>query len=357
MKNIKELCFGYIIGIANIIPGVSGGTFALILGILERLMKIINSISPAKLRELWQGGKTGSIKKRLSFFHVFCKNNDYYFLLRIIGGALFASVTLAGVMTYLLNNYFSATYGLFFGMILVSILIPLQLIKRFRWRHIAMGLAGIALVVMVGTAGAPVKKAEQRSELYKVELQKNSANSSSSFLVYNGTYSAGELGYIFLAGVIAISAMILPGLSGSLILLVMGRYSIILAAVYSVFKFRFTLDELILLTIFLLGLVIGILLFARVLEYIFQRWHDDTTALLTGLVAGSLYALWPFKTAVVLNNIYWKNAGKIDLLAKKTVYTNTNCLPGTENWQLPLLTFLVGCIIMTFFLKKDTEKA
>lgn len=355
MNNLKELCFGYIIGIANIIPGVSGGTFALILGILERLMSIINSVSPSKVKELWDGIKSGELRDKIKFIHHFLKANDYYFLVRILGGAVLATITLAGVMTYCLENHFSATYGLFFGMILLSVIIPYKLIKQKKWRHLILMVLGVYLVFVVNSASNPVQKIQKKSAIYQTQLSTNS-NTATSRLSYNHTYSSSELLKIFFAGAIAISAMILPGLSGSLILLVLGRYLTIMTAVYSVFKFRFTLDELVLLTIFTLGLIIGILLFARVLEFIFKKWHDDTTAFLTGLVGGSLFALWPFKVVETVQNIYVKVDGKIELLSEKNVQTNVNCLPNS-GWQLPLITFLIGCTIMVFFIKKDTETA
>jgi len=356
MLGLKEIVYGYIIGCANVIPGVSGGTFALILGILERLMHVINTVSFSKLKELFSGIKSGSFKNRIQFFHNFCKTNDYYFLLKIVGGAVLASVTLAGVMTYCIENHFSATYGLFFGMILLSIIIPFKLIKSRKWRHLLIGGLGVYLVFSINNVSNPVKKVQDKSKIYKSQLSETALKEESSRFSYNNTYSSTELVKIFFAGAIAISAMILPGLSGSLILLVLGRYLTIMSAVYSVFKFRFTLDELVLLTIFAFGLIVGILLFARILEFIFKKWHDDTTAFLTGLVGGSLFALWPFKVTETLKDVHVKVDGKIELISEKIVYTNANCLP-ESGWQLPLITFLIGCAIMVFFIKKDTETA
>lgn len=360
MFGLKEIVYGYIIGCANVIPGVSGGTFALILGILERLMHVINTVSFSKVKELLSGIKSGTLKARMEFFHNFCKENDYYFLMKIIGGAVLASVTLAGVMTYCLENHFSATYGLFFGMILLSVIIPFKLIKNRKWRHLLIGGLGIYLVFAINNASDPVNKIQKKSEIYKKLADSKSSHTDSvqktNYFSYKGKYSPAELAKVFGVGTIAISAMILPGLSGSLILLVLGYYLTIMTAVNSLSKFHFTLDEPVLLTIFAFGLIVGILLFARILEFIFKKWHDDTTAFLTGLVGGSLFALWPFKVTETLKNIYIEVDNEIVEISEKIVHTNTNCLP-ESGWQLPLITFLIGCAVMVFFIKKDTETA
>ncbi len=344
MYFIKDLFAGFCIGLANIIPGVSGGTFALILGLFERLMNIPNRITVKTGKEFIHCFK-GDIKSNLDKF---MRENDLDFFCRIVLGIAIAIATLSGLMSYLIANHFSATYSFFFGLILISITVPWKIIKKHNFSTILSLIAGVALVVGLAASNKPEEKIVKKSLLVQQSTQQVESPDTSSI-------GASECVMMFACGAISISAMILPGLSGSLVLLVLGQYSILLTAIYSVVKFSFSLDQLLLLAMFGLGIVGGLLIFSRFVKFILANYHDQTVSLLTGLVTGSLFALWPFKADIILTNIYEKVDGNVVIIAEKTVKTATNILP-TANYFIPLITFICGCGVMVLFVKRENSK-
>ena len=104
------------------------------------------------------------------------------------------------------------------------------------------------------------------------------------------------------------------------------------------------------------GLVVGLLVFSRFLRLVLDRYHGVTLAFLGGLVAGSLYPLWPFKLMVELQDVYVKRAGAIELVDKFQVYSNLNVLPRSGDWVVPFFCFLAGCVAMALFLVKDQKE-
>ncbi|MCK5835394.1 MAG: DUF368 domain-containing protein, partial [Lentisphaeria bacterium] len=212
---------------------------------------------------------------------------------------------------------------------------------------------GILSVVALSRSSDPVQKVQDKSFLYQQQVEKSVGTSVKQpvtpldFKLYL---------FMFLAGVVSISAMILPGLSGSLVLLVLGRYSLILSCVYSLVKLDFTIHQFLILGSFGIGLVVGLLVFSRFLKMILDRYHSVTLAFLGGLVAGSLYPLWPFKKLVELNDIYIKNSGSIELQKSHAVFSNLNVLPESGEWLIPMLCFITGCVVMMLFLTKDKKE-
>ncbi|WP_201565541.1 DUF368 domain-containing protein [Psychrobacter immobilis] len=240
---------GMAMGAADIVPGVSGGTIALIAGIYERLINALGSIGPSLWRVFRQDG---GIKGLLAVW----RQVDATFLLCLLLGIATSFVTLAGIIKHLLDNEPLLIWSFFFGLVVATVFILLSEIKRWNMGRAVLFVIGIAAAVII-----------------------------SSLPVLTTTPS---LPYLFFAGAIAICAMILPGISGSFILLLMGAYDTVLEAVHT---HNFT----IILTV-MAGMVTGLLLFTRALKWLLSHYYQATLTLLTGFIAGSLVKVWPWKT-------------------------------------------------------------
>lgn len=250
--NPKQLVAVYIkgmaMGAADIVPGVSGGTIALIAGIYERLINALGSIGPS----LWQVFRQhGGIK---GLFAVW-RQVDATFLLFLLLGIATSFATLAGLIKHLLDNQPLLIWSFFFGLVIATVVILLSEIKR--WNVARAGLFVTGIVTAVVISNLPLLT------------------------------TTPSLPYLFFAGAIAICAMILPGISGSFILLLMGAYDTVLEAVHT-----FNLSVIITL---MAGMATGLLLFTRVLKWLLARYYQGTLALLTGFIAGSLVKVWPWK--------------------------------------------------------------
>ena len=238
---------GFCMGASDVVPGVSGGTMALILGIYEDLIHAIKAFDAAFLRLLLQGRFLRAVK-----------GVPVGFLLPLGLGIVTAIFTLARGLSWLLGHHPVAVWSFFFGLVLASALLVGCRIKL--WNVATAGglvLATAGSYVLVGLV--PVHTPE-------------------------------TLPFIFLCGAVAICAMILPGISGSFILVLLGKYPYILDAVG-----RF---DLVVLGVFTAGTATGILLFVRLLNWLLDRYHEITMAALTGLMIGSLRKIWPWKSVV-----------------------------------------------------------
>ena len=248
MNPIKKYGLTYLkgmaMGAADIVPGVSGGSIALIAGIYQQLLDSINSFNFENLILL----KSFDFKK----FYV---NVNGSFLLSLLLGILTSIFALSKVITYLMKVHPIPLWSFFCGLILVSAFLILRDIKRWN--------LGVLIALAAGTAIA--------------------------WWVTNlpPTTSPDALWFTFVAGAIAICAMILPGISGSFILLILGKYEMILKAVSD--KDIFTL------ALFASGCVVGILSFSRVVSYLLRKFHSATIGLLSGFMLGSVNELWPWK--------------------------------------------------------------
>jgi putative membrane protein len=230
-------------------------------------------------------------------------------------------------------------------------------------------IIGAAITVAVTAAFNPVNDAKEKSEHYRTVSEAAKANELSAsgeavesagqakqrtLLKYTGRYTGKELAIAAASGAIAVCAMILPGLSGSLVLVLMGRYYEVISAVSGLKTLQ--LDYILYLTIFAAGMGIGLLAFARVIDLVFKRFYDDTIAFLIGLMAGSLYALWPFKKTVTMD-LYEKGVDGITLTQNAVVQTNINILPESAVSLLLALLFCgVGAAIMIVLEKYNVEK-
>ena len=286
MQVVKIFIKGMVIGIANIIPGVSGGTLALLLSIYERLITAIHNISLCTLTAL-----LGLLKFNRRAWEVFTaemRRIDAVFLILVELGAIASIMALANLMTFLLKTFHDPTYGFFLGLVAVSALVPYKLIKK---KSIISGLmallavGGILLLSQSVNEEARLEKAQVKYEMKKA----TSASMDEKGPDKSGDHSLPNLIFMFGVGVVGISAMILPGISGSFLLLLMGAYFEVLQAI--------TYLDFIIIIAFSIGNIVGLLAFARFIKHLLRRWYDYTMGFLLGLVVGSLWAIWPFKTS------------------------------------------------------------
>ena len=308
---------GGLIGIANIIPGVSGGTMAMVLGIYERLIRSLNCIG------------IGTVKKIMSFkitdIRRECQRIDIGFLFLIAVGAAIAIVTTAKLIVLLITEQHDPTYGFFCGLILLSILTPLKMMKQFHFYYLIPLLCATILTVGLTISMGGKKTLEKEKQKYKIEqLQKKPGGQDTDRQVGR---SVGRLVYLFIVGAIAISAMILPGISGSFVMLLFGVYFEILLAINN--------RDLTLLITFAIGCGLGLLAFTRLLNFLLERYHDLTVSFLIGLMIGSLYGLWPFREFEVVSS------QRIDF-AHVLPRINTNLV-------ITFVAFLFGCVIILIF--------
>lgn len=235
---------GLIMGAADIVPGVSGGTVAFITGIYSRLLGSIRSFDMGCLKLVFRG----EIKK--AWLHV-----DGSFLLALVLGIATSVLTLARLVSWLLEQHPVPLWAAFFGLILASAFVLLRQVKNWSMMKALNLAAGTAIAVFI--ALSPL-----------------------------ATFDA-TLGMIFLSGFLAICAMILPGISGSFILVLLGMYGTVLTALKSF--------DLVFMLIFACGAVAGLICFSRILHWLLSRFHESTMALLTGFLFGSLAVVWPWK--------------------------------------------------------------
>ena len=234
---------GICMGAADVVPGVSGGTMALITGIYEELILSIRSFDIQAVRLL----VSGRVKGLLDYVR-------WPFLVALLAGILLAIFSLSRGITWLLDNKPVLLWSFFFGLVLASVY---TVGKRIKWTGSNLLAGLVATVVAYVIVG-----------LVPVEMPH------------------GPI-YIFCSAVIAICAMILPGISGSFMLVLMGQYHYILSAVNA--------RDFAIIAVFCAGAIVGLMTFARVLGWIFKRFHDLTIAVLTGLMLGSLRKIWPWK--------------------------------------------------------------
>lgn len=263
---------GMAMGAADVVPGVSGGTIAFISGIYEELLNAISSINFGTLKIIRKEGVKAA-----------WKSINGNFLVTLFAGIGLSIASLAWIVEHLLESYPVLLWSFFFGLVLASVYLVGKEIKKWN--------IGAILGIVAGTVIA-----------YVITILPAMENSA-------------EHWYVFVSGMIAICAMILPGVSGSFILVLMGSYFTILGAVND--------RDLVIVGIFAAGAIVGLLSFARLLKWMFKRFHDITIAVLSGFLIGSLNKIWPWKQA--LDGVV-KHAGEVDEEIVVTAFENT--LPG-----------------------------
>mgnify|MGYP003290323183 CR=1 FL=1 len=244
LKYVGTAFKGACMGAADVIPGVSGGTIAFLMGIYEELLGSIKSVNGEALKLLFKGK-----------IAAFWKHVNGTFLVSLFAGILISVFSLARLMKYLLEFHPIPLWSFFFGLILASAIYILKGLDKWSVQNIISLLAGISVAAFICIA-SPAQTPD-------------------------------ELWFIFLSGAIAICAMILPGISGSFILLLLGKYEFVMSAVSS-----FNIPVLV---VFALGCGIGIISFSHFLSWLLKKYYMLTIALLSGFMLGSLLKVWPWK--------------------------------------------------------------
>ena len=337
----KTILHGFLIGVANIIPGVSGGSIALALGIYERLIAAVGNVGPATLTAVL-GVATFRDGARERFLAEW-RRIDGAFLCWIAAGGGVAVVVFSRVMVWLLEQWHDPTYGFFSGLILVSIWMPLKMIRRFGVVEGLSAVAGLGLVlVLTFSADSPqqLADAKRKVEMKRAQVEQAASPQTGQAPSPLRQADAKRIAFYFLCGAVAISAMVLPGVSGSFIMILLGAYFEVLQAVND-------RDALVVL-VFMAGCAVGLLLFTRLLKWVLSRWHDPTVAWLAGLMAGSLVALWPFRKFETVGDA---NVGfaRVDL--------DWIAPPTDANTMWTLIAFLIGSGLVAAFIKYDQAKA
>ena len=253
-KNIMVAVKGACMGAADVIPGVSGGTIAFIMGIYDEFVGSLASINGEALKLLLKGR-----------FSAFWKHINGSFLLSLVAGIGISIIALAGLMQMLLSDFPIQTWAFFFGLIVASSLFIIRGISDWKLREGLLLVFGILLGAVICTLSP--------------------------------TQTPDGLWFIFLSGALAICAMILPGISGSFILLILGKYEYVLGAISGLVAGVDPGRSLLILGVFGLGAIIGILAFSRFLHWLLARWQKETMIVLAGFIIGSLVKIWPWSNA------------------------------------------------------------
>ena len=278
-------------GAADVIPGVSGGTIAFMTGIYEELVGSINSINGTAVKLLFKGK-----------FRDFWKHINGNFLISLVAGILISIMSLAKLMTYLLNYEPIPTWAFFFGLIVASSVFMLRDIKGWKGKDFVMLVLGIILGVVVCTLSP--------------------------------TQTPDALWFIFLSGAIAICAMILPGISGSFILLILGKYEFMLSTLTKILSGEGVLLDFAVVLVFILGALVGILAFSKFLHWLLARYHRSTLLVLVGFIIGSLVKVWPWSDMETVR--------EAQLLREGTLLEIDMQIPWAIVWAL------VGAALVTF---------
>ncbi|MFX0558316.1 DUF368 domain-containing protein [Maribacter sp. CXY002] len=288
---------GMAMGIAELVPGVSGGTIAFVTGIYEEFISSINNVNVVTFKTLKNEG-----------FKAFWKKLNGNFLLALFIGMLISILSLSKAITWLLDYHPIPIWSFFFGLVLASVIFVAKAIKN--WNIVSVSL------FIIGTVSA-----------FYITTLPPSANTDG-------------LPFLFFSGALAICAMVLPGISGAFILVLLGSYKTILDAVNDKdFKIVITVA---------LGAIFGILSFAKLLKWMFSNHKDATLAILTGFILGSLNKIWP-----------WKNILEVIKIGKKEIIIDENISPFAFEGDNQLTFALIAAIIgfsLIFILEKTASK-
>ncbi len=331
---MKIFLKGMLMGSADVVPGISGGTLALIVGIYERLINALKTLSPTIIINLIKKIFSCASKQgRSDFLNEFNKI-DGLFLLKLGAGVITAIAVGSSFIPYLIINHTELTFSCFLGLIIPSIFLPWAMIKERKASSYMFFIIGLAITVgSIFAAKGDVSSSHQVISF-----------SQATWICFSSAF-------------IAICAMILPGISGSFILMLLGQYIFVLGLVtrfissvtgrtseskaeaLSLVEHFSNTQTILLLCIFALGCLLGLGIMSRVIHKALEKFHDNTMALLTGMIASSLYVLWPFKIDML-------NADGSVLANKgKWIPRAFNTLPDFSS-----STFLQAAIIFAFSL-------
>lgn len=276
---------GVVMGAADVVPGVSGGTIAFITGIYTRLLTALKTLHPLSLVILYKQG-----------FFVFWRAIDGRFLFTLFVGIAFSILSLAKVIHYTLAVYPIPVWSFFFGLVLASILYLVRQVKQWHSPQVMAIIIGTLIAVLIS-----ILRPAQLPDTWWM---------------------------VMISGFVAICAMILPGISGSFILLLMGMYNVFIQALSDV--------NLVLIASFGVGCIGGLITFSHILSYLLTRYYSAMMALLTGFLLGSLNVLWPWKQ--VLETIINRHGEVVPIV-------QTNILPSSYYVVTDLSPMLVTALI------------
>lgn len=289
---------GFSMGSADLVPGVSGGTMALIFGIYEELIQSIKIVSGQAVKLTLQG----KIKEAISVV-------PWSFLIPVGVGVMTAIFSLANLISYLLDNHPVLIWSFFFGLVAASVWIVGRRVGRWNVRtYGALAVGAVSVYLVVGAV--PVE-------------------------------TPATLPAFFGAGMIAIMAMIMPGISGSFLLVLLGKYAQVLDLV--------TDRDVLTLGVVMLGAVVGLALFSRLLSYMFDNYYHTMMAFLTGVLLGSLRKVWPWKETLETG---------LDRHGKEIALVEANRLPDAVNGELllALVLMLVAVTLIVYLSTHETTK-
>lgn len=292
---------GLAMGAADVVPGVSGGTIAFITGIYEELIASINNINFGAVKVLRKEG-----------FVAFWKHINGTFFAFLLAGIAISILSLANLVLYLLETHPVLIWSFFFGLIIASTILIGKTIQKWNLPVITF--------FALGTLAA----------LYISSIQ--------TIASVDATW------YLFLSGCIAICAMILPGISGSFILVLMGSYHIVLGAIEG--------RQYGILLVFMAGCLVGILSFARLLKFLFDRYKEITIATLTGFMLGSLYKVWPWKVNIGDAPLVIHSDGKEDWMTGNVFPSGFD---GDPQVVMAIVYMIIG-LALVLILEKVGEK-
>ena len=251
---LKNIFFGLLIGMANVIPGLSGATIALILGIYEKLINTISAIKKDTLLSVYN----------LNFKKIY-QDLSLDFLIPISIGIISSALLFAYTLEYfdLLGKNKEYTLSYFFGLILCSVPIIINMIPNFRYTYLFYFIFGI--IIAVSIAITPGIQQENNNIIF-----------------------------IFFCGVVGITGMVVPGLSGSYLLLILGNYNLLVKD--SINKFHEDINSFIYLLVFTLGMVFGMISLAKIISWLFKKYRNQTLSIIAGFILGSLIFIWPVRS-------------------------------------------------------------
>lgn len=308
-SKLQLILKGMAMGIAEVIPGVSGGTIAFITGIYEQLLNAIKSfLGPESLKALRRGG----IKEVWKVI-----DGPFLFFL-LLGMAVGIIAGVFGV-SLLLESYPVLVWAFFFGLIIASAIYIGRQVDQWGITQ----LVGLILAVILA---------------YWITIATPAQGTSALWMV-------------FLAGSIAISALILPGISGSFILLLMGMYTVVLPEIKNALS-TFDTQSLLLVAVFALGCLFGLATFARALSWTFKHYKNTTLAILTGFMIGSLNKIWPWRNVL---------STRIDSSGEEVPFLEQSVLPGQFEGEpfliLAIFMIVIGFVVVFLFEKMDRKNS
>ncbi len=296
-KYITNVFKGAAMGAADVVPGVSGGTIALITGIYEELVDSLKSINLQAVKILFSKGLAA-----------FWEKINGWFLVSVFAGVFISVFSLAKILENLLATHPILVWSFFFGLIIASAVMVLKRIKKWN--------TGQFIGVIFGTIAA-----------YFIT-------------VLTPAETPETWWFVLFSGALAICAMILPGISGAFILLLLGKYAYIISAISQL--------QIDVILIFGVGAIIGLLSFSNLLSYLLHKFHDITIAVLAGFMIGSLNKVWPWKKVV---ETYTDRHGEVVPLVEKNILPETyqNIVGEPSQMGMAIVFMILGAGIIVGF--------